>query len=94
MITNEDIDALAKLSQIELVPGEREALAGEIESIISYISEVTAVATDLPEHVVGKVHNVLREDVNPHESGLHTETLLAAAPKWKGDYFLVKKILG
>ncbi len=93
-ITKDDIDALAKLSQIKLSPEERDRIVPQIESIISYISEIGAVATDLPPHVVGSVKNVLRPDENPHESGVHTETLLQNAPKRKGNYFLVKKILG
>lgn len=93
-ITKEDIDALAKLSQIKLSEEERDRFVPEIESIVSYVSEIATVAGELPEHVVGSVKNVLRPDQDPHESGLHTEALLAAAPKRKGNYFQVKKILG
>lgn len=93
-ITPEDIASLAKLSQIELTPEERDRLVPEIESIVSYISEIADVAAELPEHVVGPVHNVLRDDTNPHEGGIHTDALLAAAPARKGNYFSVKKILG
>lgn len=93
-ITPEDIASLAKLSQIELTPEERDRLVPEIESIVSYISEIAGVSAELPEHVVGAVHNVLREDTDPHEGGIHTEALLEAAPARKGNHFSVKKILG
>jgi aspartyl-tRNA(Asn)/glutamyl-tRNA(Gln) amidotransferase subunit C len=93
-ITAEDIGALAKLSQIEITEDEQNALVPEIESILSYISEISSVAAELPAHVVGAVKNVLREDSDPHESGIHTEALLGAAPSRKENYVQVKKILG
>lgn len=93
-ITKEDIDSLAALSKLSLTSEERDRLVPEIESIVAYVSEIGAVAGELPEHVVGAVKNVLREDTNPHESGMHTEALLSAAPKRKGNYFAVRKILG
>lgn len=93
-ITEADIESLARLSKLAITPEEKKAFTGEIESILTYISEIQSVAGELPEHVVGSVKNVLREDTSPHESGLHTETLLNMAPKRKGEYVLVKKILG
>ena len=93
-ITEADIESLARLSKLALTAEEKKAYTGDIESILAYISEIQSVAGELPEHVVGKVKNVLRPDTSPHESGIHTEALLGAAPKRKGQYVLVKKILG
>jgi len=39
------------------------------------------------------VRNVLREDKNPHQSGLYTEVLVSAALARQGNYVKVKKIL-
>jgi aspartyl-tRNA(Asn)/glutamyl-tRNA(Gln) amidotransferase subunit C len=91
----EDIEHLAKLSRIELRGGEADVLAENITSILNYVSEIQEITggEDLVKQV-GPVHNVFREDENPREPGVFTETLLAAAPERDGQYFKVKKILG
>ncbi len=95
MVSIKDIEALAELSKLEVSPEECEKLRGEIDAILAYISEITEVAADLPEHApIGLVHNILREDGIPHESGMYTEDLLNAAPARKEQYLQVKKILG
>ena len=38
-------------------------------------------------------HNVMREDENPHESGIYTEILLSAAPARKGNRIAVKQVI-
>ncbi len=91
----EDIEHLAKLSRIELHPGEADSLAGDITSILSYVSEINEITGDeglLKK--VGPVHNVFREDEEPHAPGIYSEDLLNAAPEREGSYIKVKKILG
>jgi aspartyl-tRNA(Asn)/glutamyl-tRNA(Gln) amidotransferase subunit C len=92
----EDIHKLAALARIKLASDEEESLAGEIEGILGYVAQVTSAATsadfsDAPGPA--GVTNVLREDANPHASGLHTEVLLEAAPARHGNFFKVKRIL-
>jgi len=93
MIKIEEIEKLAELSRIEVPEGEKKDLARDIESILEYISQIQEVASVEPEPEVGTHYNIMREDGTPHESKLHTETLLEAAPKREGDYVKVKKIL-
>lgn len=91
----EDIEHLAKLARIELHQGEADSLAGDITSILSYVSEINQITGEeglLKK--VGPVHNVFREDENPHEPGIYSEDLLNAAPEREGAYIKVKKILG
>jgi aspartyl-tRNA(Asn)/glutamyl-tRNA(Gln) amidotransferase subunit C len=91
----EDIEHLALLARIELRPGEAEVYADEITNILGYVSEVEELTgSDTVVKEVGPVHNVFREDSNPHEPGIYTEDILAAAPLRKGQYIEVKKILG
>ena len=86
---------LAKLARIELGNDEAESLSHEFDSILAYVGEVKGVpaisyklsADSFP------VRNVMREDTNPHESGIYTEKILAQAPAREGDYLKVKKIL-
>lgn len=91
------VNKLAKLSRIELKDDEAERLAGELGTILTYVSDLKGVisgnqgATNNPENF--PTRNVMREDGNPHESGVYTETLLNSAPDREDDYIKVKKIL-
>ena len=94
MITKEDIQKLAELSRIKLAPEEQEALRTQIDSILGYIDQIkkaAKVSVSKPE--VGDLYNVMREDVNPHESGIFTEKILNSAPAREENYLKVKKIL-
>ncbi len=89
-----DIEHLAKLSRIAVTETEADELAGEITSIINYVSEIEAITGSKEiEKKVGLLFNVMREDTNPHEGGKYTEDLLALAPERQGQYVKVKKIL-
>ncbi len=90
-----DIEQLATLSRIELKDDETCALAEDITAIIGYVSEINNITSEISlEKKVGVVHNVMREDENPHEIGIYTEDILDNAPTRKGQYIEVKKILG
>lgn len=91
----EEVEHLAKLARIELAPNEADALTTDITSILGYVGEIKSITADAAaEKKVGSVHTVLREDGEPHEGGIYTDDLLAAAPKRNGRYIEVKKILG
>ena len=92
MIERKDIEKLAALARIHVSDSEKEELREKIESVLSYVDQIQK-ATGNAEREVPAHRNVMREDTNPHESGIHTETLLKEAPKRKGDYIQVKKIL-
>lgn len=90
----EDIAHLAKLSRIAITDAEAEALAGDISSILGYVSEIDSVTGEKPlMKEVGALYNVMREDGEPHAAGLYTEDLLNEAPERQGQYVKVKKIL-
>ncbi len=90
----EDVEHLARLSRIELKDHEAESLAGEITSIVQYVSEINEITGNTAgEKKVGAVFNVMREDGEPHAGGLYTEALLKEAPERDGQYVKVKKIL-
>jgi aspartyl-tRNA(Asn)/glutamyl-tRNA(Gln) amidotransferase subunit C len=91
----EDIEHLAKLSRIALTDAEKDALAGDITNILSYVSDIEKVTgKSAGEKKVGSLYNVMREDENPHEPGIYTEALLKLAPERDGQYIKVKKIIG
>ncbi len=91
----EDIVHLADLSRIELTEEEIERFSKEFDDILGYVDSVMGIAKGAPAaQVLGAVHNVFREDANPHESGKYSEALLEALPSRKGQFAEVKKILG
>ena len=94
-ITTAEIEKLAELSRISLTPEEKEKMRGEFEVILSYLASVNKISgnTEKGARSIIATENVMREDANPHETGLHTETLLSGAPRREGQYVKVKKIL-
>jgi len=100
IMNREEVLKLAKLARIDLENGEAESLSGEFDAILGYVGEVKEVSSsprkDLGESLglsSGTVLNVMREDINPHQSGLYTEKILKQAPAREGNYLKVKKIL-
>lgn len=92
MITIEDVKKLAQLARIEVSSAELESLKNEIDSIVSYVGEVSKAggAQEVKAHYA--LTNVLREDEVRHESGSYTEKLLEAAPESDGGFVKVKQI--
>ena len=98
MLERKDIDNLANLARIALSEAEKDKLQRDMESILGYVGELQK-APSFAEASEGKpsnhyLRNVMREDEGAFESGLNTEIILSQAPKRRGDYFVVKKILG
>lgn len=92
MFQREDIERLAKLSRLAISEAEAATFAGEIDTIVGYVSEVRS-APDAPAGGGEDLVNVMRPDENPHETGIYMEDLLASAPKSANWYVVVKKIL-
>lgn len=93
MISKEEIEKMAELSRISISEEEKKQLAIDIESILQYVSEIQEVSVEEPVSSVGLVHNVMREDGEPHESGIYTEEIMGEVPKKEKNYLVVKKIL-
>ena len=88
-----DVEHLAGLARIAVSDTEKEILRHDLEEILAYVSQVKEVAVDVPAPEAGELRNVMREDKDPHEPGIFTEDLLAAAPAREGNRLVVKKIL-
>lgn len=87
-----DIRALAALSRLEVSDAEIGHLEKDIASILSFVEQVQKAPTPSLGAVPG-VRNVMRDDVNPHESGLYTEDVLRAAPKVIENRVVVKQVI-
>jgi aspartyl/glutamyl-tRNA(Asn/Gln) amidotransferase C subunit len=94
MISDKDMDKLLSLARIEVSAEEKEKLRKDVENILGYVSEVQKASVHLDtEAQAGRLRNVMREDIEPHESGAYTEQILKQAPSREDDYIVVKKIL-
>ncbi len=93
MIEKKDVEKLAELSRIEVSEDEKAGFIKDLDAILGYVSEVQEVVTGEITPEAGRLHNVMREDENPHESGEFTKEIMEEAPDVKNGYFKVKKIL-
>ncbi len=88
-----DIRKLATLCRIDLTDEEVTKLRGDMENILGYVSEIGEVITETGVPTVEQGHNIMREEGEPHASGMYTEDMLASAPKSEERYVQVKAIL-
>ena len=91
-----EIARLASLARIKITDEEIPRIAENLARVVEYVSEIQRA--DIVESVAltptaVTLHNVMREDTSPHETGLYTEAILENAPVREGDYIKVKKIL-
>jgi len=93
MIEKKDTEHLAKLSRIELKEDDIKGLTKDIENILGYVDQIKEANIEGSKTEAGVLRNVLREDEEPHESGIHTEKILKEAPDREGDFIKVKNIL-
>jgi aspartyl-tRNA(Asn)/glutamyl-tRNA(Gln) amidotransferase subunit C len=93
MIGKADIEKLAELARIDLSEEEKTSFVKDIDSILAYVGQIQEVAgTTTGTDTMSQV-NVLREDENPHQSGIFTDAIIKGAPEKEGRYIKVKKIL-
>ena len=88
-----DIEKLAELSRIEMSQEEKEKILNDMDSILGFIDQIQNAKVDITEREAGEVRNIMREDENPHESGMYTDDILREVPKVRDGYVEVKKIL-
>lgn len=107
MIEIKDIEKLALLGRITIPENEKAKMVTDINKILEYVGQISEAraAGSLSKNKDGKlvggmesdhsnmITNVLREDINPHESGIFTKKLLDQAPNKEDNYVKVKKIL-
>lgn len=92
-----DIDKIALLARIKLNPNEKEKLQKEFEAILGYISKLNEVDVsgidDIEASKTIDLENIMREDVNPHESGIFSDDLMKEVPVVENGFVKVKHIL-
>jgi len=90
---DKDIKKLASLARIKISEDEGKGFIKDMESILSYVSEIGEVDTGGVNPETLELKNVFREDTNPYKEGIFTEDILNEAPKTEKGYIKVKKIL-
>ena len=97
MISKEQIEHIAKLARIELTEEEKEKITTDLSSILDYVEKLNKVNTSKVEPIsqVTGIDSVMREDeFKKNDKQLAARNkLINEAPKRKGDYFQVPKIL-
>ena len=87
-----NVRALAALASIEMPEDELKKLEKELPEILAFVETIqraeVSSAAQSPE-----LRNVMREDREPHESGIYTEKLLAQAPAQKEGRLVVKQVI-
>lgn len=94
-MNEEGVKKLAELSRLELSDEEIKQYSGEISEILSYVDSLKEAGADEMTSVIenSAERNVMREDENPHETGINTDVIMDAAPDSVNGHFKVKKIL-
>lgn len=93
MASADDVRKLAALARIDIPEDGLPKLAAEFESILAYVSQLDSLQVADASTSVSTVHNVFREDGEPHETGAFTELVARQFPEREGDYLKVKQII-
>ncbi len=87
-----DIRALAQLARVDISDAEVAKLETEIPNILAFVETIQKADTSEAKSDT-TMHNIVRADENPHESGKYTEVLLSAAPTREGNRIAVKQVI-
>ncbi len=94
MATVEEVKKLAALARIELGEAELESFVKEFDAILAYVSQLEKLEVSGESgNEVPPLHNVMRADGEPHESGVYTERLAEQFPAREGDALVVKQVI-
>ena len=89
IITREEVEKIARLSNIELSQAEIINAQNRLEAVLNYAARVQDIAKDVDVAIL-KNSNIEREDsIQPCNS----QTILAQAPEREGDFFVVPVII-
>lgn len=88
----ETIGKLAELARLSMNTEEKETLAKELESVLSYVDQLRSV--DIESVAKDSAFSeTLREDVSYEQSEETVQSLIDAAPQKEGRYIKVQNIL-
>jgi aspartyl-tRNA(Asn)/glutamyl-tRNA(Gln) amidotransferase subunit C len=89
MISKEEVEKIARLSNIELSESEISKAQKHLEAVLTYAARVQDIAKDVDITLL-KNENIERDDtVQP----CNPQAILAQAPEREGDFFVVPVII-
>jgi len=88
-----DVKKLATLARVDISNEEQKNLLEDLKVILGYVDQIQEVITGEINPAANDLRNILREDVDPHESGEFCFDILNEAPSTEDGYLKVKKIL-
>ena len=91
-MTKVDIATLAKLARLEVSDTELKRLEKEIPAILGFVETIQKAGAGKSEQT-SVLENIMRDDGEPHETGIYTKELLDAAPAHKKGLIAVKQVL-
>lgn len=93
-ISHDDVQYLARLSNLQLTDDETEGLRADLENILGYVQQLSELDTSgvEPTYQVTDLENVWREDV-VDDYGISRDELLALAPESEAGQIKVPKVL-
>ena len=92
-ITTEEISHVANLARLHLSPEEVEAMARQLDDILSYVAKLNELDTGgVPPttHAISIVNAFREDEVKP---SLDREKALANGPKQNGESFVVPRVI-
>ena len=92
-ITHEELSHVANLARLQLSPEEVEAMARQLDDILTYVAKLNELDTEgvTPTTHAISIVNAFREDeVKP---SLDREKTLANGPQQNGESFVVPRVI-
>ena len=92
-ITAKEVAHVADLARLDMSPEEGEAMAQQLDDILSYVAKLNELDTDgvAPTTHAISIVNAFRED--EVKDSLAREKVLANAPRQNGETFVVPKVI-
>jgi aspartyl-tRNA(Asn)/glutamyl-tRNA(Gln) amidotransferase subunit C len=84
---------IAKLARLKTEPDRLEAMASELNRILSFVEELQAVNTDNVQPMTSVTPMKLRQREDAVTDGGKPEAVLKNAPQRQGDFYTVPKVV-
>ena len=92
-ITPEEVSHVASLARLQLTPEEVDAMAKQLDEILTYVAKLNELDTDgIPPttHAISIVNAFREDEVKP---SLEREKTLANGPLQNGEFFVVPRVI-
>lgn len=96
MITEKEIEHIARLARLGLSEAEKEKYSKELSGILDYMDKLNKADTENVEPIsqITGLENVFRKDENPHEVDAEKiKKIISQAPEREGNFVKTRPIL-